>query len=45
MDLDTSLNSQNRYSLSEDENGTFAIDPISGMITVQKNLDREEKSR
>ena len=44
-DLDTALNSQNLYSLSEDANGTFAIDPFSGVVTVKKKLNREEQSR
>nr|CAB3264694.1 cadherin-related tumor suppressor-like [Phallusia mammillata] len=40
-DGDLGVNSQVRYRLADSANQSFAIDPVSGLVTVNKQLDRE----
>lgn len=44
-DSDTGLNSETTYSLVTDTNDVFVIDKITGVLRVNKNLDREVTPR
>ncbi|CDW56947.1 Laminin G 2 and Cadherin and EGF CA domain contai ning protein [Trichuris trichiura] len=39
--MDADLNSNNTYQISMDQNGLFAVDPLTGVITLSGRLDRE----
>uniref|UniRef100_A0A665TWY8 FAT atypical cadherin 3b n=1 Tax=Echeneis naucrates TaxID=173247 RepID=A0A665TWY8_ECHNA len=43
IDPDEGLNRTVVYSLMDSVNGIFSIDPISGMVTLEKSLDRESR--
>lgn len=43
-DKDIGINRKIKYSFVDSANGTFKIEPDSGIVTLQKQLDREKKA-